>query len=313
MPGSTGGRLFITNLSLEVGWKQLKDHCWNVGVTACHVDVVHDPKSGQPTGQALVDLDDNTGTALDCGIRLTGTILAGRPMFACPFRLGYLFRRTDVPTTGDRGFNCGDSFADWGASNNDRQQPQAAGTPWHNARKERSRSGGSHGESKRGEPLGVRRSRSPCARAVPPHHWVPPPPKPSRNMLPSTPHRLFVEGLAPTVTWQALKDHALSQLYDVAFADVTHSKDKPSFRVIEFTTHDNAREACMKLNGSMLHKQPIRLRLDRSEFSRIRREYARQECAEMVPPSLSLPAGWGASRDDAGADKEEVGTPSVTG
>ena len=315
MPGSTSGQLFITNLSHEIDWKLLKDHCRTCGVSACRANIVYDPKSGRSTGQALVDLDANNCTIRGCGVRLTGTILAGRPMFACP-DLGYLRR------------NSADSFVEplgWQAPPDEvRKQQPAAGMPWRHrgsddlCRLQRSRSPSQRPVSN--QPWGDHRWDGRQPKAASPH-LVPPPPEPCMKRQPrqaqedQAVRRLFVEGLASTVTWQALKEFVTYHASPVAYAGVVHTDDEDSYGIVEFDTHSQALEACFKLNGSMLHKKVLRLRQDRSEFDDLRR-LAHTKCAALVRPPR--PAGWGASHEDAQADKEDesseyVGEPEVTG
>ena len=309
--GGSGSRLFITNLASQVDWWQLKEHCRTYNVTARLVDIVCDSKSGLRTGEALVDLDDSAFDRIqEAGRRLTGTILFGRPLFACPDPRGL-----SKPAWQGRDFDSGDQ--------------QQAGTSWHSRFGERDPSGDRPADGgklpyRRRQRQLLSRSRSRNASGSAPAaapRVVPPPlhllkkalPLPQPDPADQALRRLFVEGLSSTVTLQALKRHVADQNFEVVYVDIVRSEEA-SFGIIEFKTRLHALEACMMLSGSMIDKddaQPIWLRQDRSEFDEIKAaglrnsNKASHECSEamedkrraFVPPPPP-PAGWAAAGDE---------------
>lgn len=309
----------------------LKYHCQTYHVYAHRVDIVRDPKSGQPTGQAVVELEDNRPWQLQEAVRnLAGTILEQRPISCFAAALG-----DNASKTFNIGFNCGGenwlggdrhqiirersrSSGGGEGSSNRRQVQDQQGC---GGRRARSRSAGTG--SKRG--LGDGRWQGWDSAAAESPYFVPPPPPPSMTALRATAadkagtvpppearsaRRLFVEDVAASVDWRALKRLVVGQNYDVVYAGVLHIKGQ-GYGMIEFKTRADAMDACLRLNGALLDGLPIRLRQDRSEFDELRenachsaanrkRSDATEDvCRAAVRP---LPAGWGGVCDDAGPD-----------
>lgn len=89
-----------------------------------------------------------------------------------------------------------------------------------------------------------------------------------RPQGPQAQRRLMAENLSSSVDWKALKDFFRSR-FRVEYADVLENDDGV-FGVVEFSTRQEAMEACMELNGADLEGKPIRLRQDRGEFKDMR-------------------------------------------
>lgn len=249
-------RIIITNLPSPVRWQSVKDLCRNCGANPNYVRL---GERGCATVELNSERDIDATQALD----------------------GFMFESRRLQVEVERGSRERAHRSRRDAPVRDSRSRSRSRRRWDGDVS--GRRSGQHWDKQRGTHT-LPWPQHPVPQPPPPHAPSKSQPGPSSSpalsTVPRSERSLFAENLAVGLGWKALKDHFRGR-YKVLYADVVDCpEDNEAYGIIVFPKRQDALEACLHINGSLIQEKPIRLRRDNGDFDDLK--------ALMADPDLKV-------------------------